>query len=64
MTKAELTDVIADAQARKDTSIDQHRQLAQQAMELNQRGVQLEKDLLGIDGELKALSALFEKATD
>jgi hypothetical protein len=64
MTKADLDAIIAETQARKDAAASQHQQLQQQAMQLNQQGVQLERDMLVIDGELKALAALTGKVTE
>ena len=58
----DLQSAITEAEARKSELQDKHKALSQQAMELNAQGVQIERDLLGIDGELKALHAL--KASD
>lgn len=64
MTKAELEAIIAEAQSRRDSVASQHQQLQQQAIQINASGVQLEKDMLGIDGELKALKAIMEKVAE
>lgn len=55
MTRTEL---LADAQKRQDDAQAQHQRLQQQMIMLNAQGVDLEKTLLGIAGEIKALTAL------
>lgn len=55
MTRAEL---LADAQKRQDDARAQHQQLQQQMIAINAQGVDLERALLGIAGEIKALTSL------
>lgn len=55
MTRDEL---LADAQKRQADAQAQHQHLQQQMITLNTQGVDLEKALIGIAGEIKALSAL------
>ena len=55
MTRDEL---LADAQARKSAADAKNQDLQRQAVEINRQGVELEQELLGIAGEIKALMAL------
>lgn len=55
MTRDEL---LADAQKRQADAQAKHQQLQQMMIELNAQGVDLEKALIGIAGEIKALTAL------
>lgn len=55
MTREEL---LADAQKRQAEAQAQHQQLQQQMIAINAQGVDLEKALIGIAGEIKALTAL------
>lgn len=64
MTRAELDTLIAAAKQRQDDANKGIQELQQQAQSINAKGVELERLLLGIDGELKALSAIAEKVTD
>lgn len=57
MTREEL---LADAQKRQADAQSQHQQLQQQMVTINAQGVDLEKALIGIAGEIKALTALGE----
>jgi multidrug resistance efflux pump len=53
-----ITLAIDDAETRLKAALEQHAQIEQQAKQLNALGVQSEKNLISIDGELKALRAL------
>lgn len=55
MTREEL---LADAQKRQAEAQAQHQQLQQQMIAINAQGVDIEKALIGIAGEIKALTAL------
>lgn len=57
MTREEL---LADAESRKAEIVAKMDSLQQQAVALNAQGVEQEKLKLGVEGEIKALTALGE----
>lgn len=50
-----VEELLADAQQRKAQIEAAHLDLSQQMIALNTKGIELEKQLLGIGGEIKAL---------
>lgn len=53
-----LTVAIADTQARYDAALAAHQALQRDAQAINARGVELERTILGLIGELAALQRL------
>lgn len=58
MTKDQLNTALAEVTARKTIAESEHADLARQREAIQLRGVEVEKAILGIDGELKALTAI------
>ena len=57
-----LADLLSEAEGRLTDARKSHADLEQQAREMNAHGIALEKTILGIEGEVKALRAALEPA--